>query len=46
MPQKLVTEELKPENHDIHKIEMPSTTAPVSPHEKISMAANMIKILT
>ena len=32
MPQKLVTEELKPENCDIHKIETLSTTAPVSPH--------------
>ena len=39
MPQKLVTEELKPKNHVIHKIETPSTTAPVSPHEKISMAS-------
>ena len=46
MPQKLVTEELKPENHNIHKIETPSTIAPVSPNEKISMTANVIKILT
>lgn len=43
MPQKLVAEELKPKNHEIHKIEMPSTTAPLSPHEKILMAANVIK---